>query len=36
VDVPEMLWTVHVEGNIVKKIQMIVNKMSGSEVYVKH
>jgi hypothetical protein len=35
VDVPEMLWTVHVEGNIVKKIQMIVDKMSGSEITVK-
>jgi len=33
VDIPEMLWTQHVERGIAKQIQTIVDKISPSEVY---
>ena len=36
VDIPEILWTQHVERGIVKQIQTIVDKTSQSEVYAKH
>jgi len=36
VDIPEILWTQHVERGIVKEIQTIVDKTSPSEVYAKH